>query len=198
MRGQCPVQLIQLRTAGGCDRDRDAQVITPLAGSGLHRRVIEVRIELPGHLHDRVDEPFGVRAHHLDGERAGVLDQRLFGRNLVHGGQYRSNGLRLNRTLVSLVKTGINRTRSTAQRAVTDLLAVDARDGDDFLGGGAEKHLVGRTHVGLAHRARPPPPPPPPTRPPTISRALPSPPPPPPPLAGPEGVFLWGFLFCRY
>src|SRR5471030_3450360 len=34
MRGQCSVQLIQLWAAGGCNRDRDAQVITPLAGSG--------------------------------------------------------------------------------------------------------------------------------------------------------------------
>ena len=122
--------------------------LPPLLGRSLDRRGVEGRVEAAAPRRRSASaKPSTFSAHHLDRERARVLDQRSARAAL---GAATHDRLRRLGPLVGLVQPRIHRPGLAAQRTVADRLAVELRHRQHFLGGRAEQHLVG----GAARRPR--------------------------------------------
>lgn len=77
MGAQRPVQFIKLFTAGGRNGDRHAQVFPGRAFPQFYGALVKLRVKVFGNLHDGMHQPVDAFTHDLDGEHAGVLDQRF-------------------------------------------------------------------------------------------------------------------------
>ena len=97
MRAQRAVKLIELRPAGGCDGDGDAQVFAAAAFAQLDGAGIKSGIKLVRDVGDGRDQPVHFQAHHFDGELRRVLDQRFLLRCGRVVGGWRAAGRRRKR-----------------------------------------------------------------------------------------------------
>ena len=77
MASKGAVQVVELFAAGSVDRDGHAQVFTCAAGASLTGGRFKRGVKLLSSRSNGVDKTIDILAHHLDGEGAGIFNQRL-------------------------------------------------------------------------------------------------------------------------
>ena len=83
VRGQRPINCIQLFTTRGPNGQSDAQILARGAFSKFDRASVKLRVKRLGNLSQRVNKVVHFGSHDFDGEVTGVLNEGVFGVN--HG-----------------------------------------------------------------------------------------------------------------